>query len=210
MMNYKNDKLNIKIENAEYFEIKELNDSVELYGNNILKFRIYSKSTVRAYDKSTIWAYSSSTIWAYDKSIVQAYNGSTVEAYEFSTVYQKSINTKITTINHFGAIIKQVFKVTKKMLVYKKLRDNKIAILELVRGQIFQSEFYDKCRTDRAKVISIESIDGEEKFDEGRSQHNSDFIYKVGETVSAEYDECISECSYGIHFFLTRKKTERY
>ena len=257
-MNYINDRLNITIENTEYFEIKEFNDYVDLYVNGTEMFRIYASSrvvtndssTVAAYNNSTVWVYGSSrvvtndssrvvtndssTVEAYDSSTVEAYGSSTVEAYdrstvdacdnstveaynrstvrasEFSTIYQKSINTKITTINYFGAIIKQVFKVTKKMLVYKKLEYNKIATLELVRGQIFQSENHDKCRTYQAKVIAIESIDGKEKFTVGRSQHDSGFIYKVGEVVIAEYDENIEACSTGIHFFLTREKAERY
>ena len=201
-MNYINDRLNITIENAEYFEIKEFYAYVDLYVNGTKMFIIYSRSTVRAYGRSIVEAYDSST--------VDAYNSSTVRASEFSTIYQKSINTKITTINYFGAIIKQVFKVTKKMLVYKKLEYNKIATLELVRGQIFQSENHDKCRTYQAKVIAIESIDGKEKFTEGRSKQDNSFIYKVGEVVIAEYNEKIEACSTGIHFFLTREKAERY
>jgi len=282
-MNYRNEKLNISIENSDYFDEVEENDNyVSLIVDGVEKFRIYSNSTVEAYSNSTVRAYSNSTVYAYsnskveayekstveayenstvyaysnskveawnnstvraydnstveawnnstvraydnstveawgnsivrayDESTVEAYDKSTVIAYEFSCVYTKSVNAKISVENHFGAIVKQVFKTTKKIIVYKKLKDNKIAVLELVKDQVFQSENHDKCRTDCAKVLRIESIDGKTQYQNGVSQHDVNFKYIVGETVSSNYDNDIKECSEGIHFFLTREKAERY
>jgi len=96
------------------------------------------------------------------------------------------------------------------MRVYKKLREDKIAILELKAGQVFQSEFQSKCRTNEALVIAIESIDGEEKFNIGYSKLDASFKYEVGQVVSTNYNKKIKECSRGIHFFLTRKAAEHY
>ena len=185
-MNYNNEKLNIKIENAGYFTIKEYIDYVELYSDDIKMFVIYTNSTV------------------------YAHNNSTVRAYDFSCIYRKSIYAKITVDNPFVKVFEQVFKVPKRMLVYKKLANNLIATLQLERGQIFQSQFQDKCRTDKALVVSIESIDGKVKYEKGFSQNNNSFIYEVGKIVSAKYDEDINECSTGIHFFLSRHSAERY
>jgi len=306
IMDYKNDSLNIEIENFKYFEIKEYDDHVELYIDNNLKFKVYRNSTVKTYDKSTIYAYKNSTIMAYDNSIVKAYSNSTVkaygnskiraydnstveaygnstvaafdnstveaygnstvaaydnsivkaynnstagaysnstvkaynnstvkvydestvkaydssiviafenstvEAYDFSTVYKKSTKSIIKKDSVFVKIFEQVFKVPKKILVYKKLVNDRIAVLQLKRGQVFQSEFHKKCRTNKALVVAIESIDGKEKFNIGYSQYDETFVYKVGEVVSANYNENIKECSTGIHFFLNRDAAEIY
>ena len=194
-MNYENKELNIVIQNSDYFdEIKETEFYVQLLSNGVEKYLVFSNSTVVAHDNST----------------VRAYGNSTVEACEFSCVRIKSTNANILTKNHFGAIIKQVFKTSKKTIVYKKLDNNRIAVLELEKGQVFQSENHDKCRTDKAKVLRIESIDGNTQYQDGISQYDDKFKYVVGEIVSSEYDEKIKECSTGIHFFLTREKAERY
>jgi hypothetical protein len=192
------------------------NSSVEAYDNSSVK--AWENSSVKAYNNSSVVAWGNSSVVANDNSSVVAYSNSrvvandnsSVVAKEFSSVYIKSIHTKISTDNHFGAIIKQVFKTTKKTVVYKKLRDEKIAVLELTKGQIFQSENHDKCRTEYAKVLRIESIDGKEQFQEGCPQHDESFKYIVGEVVKSTYDEKIKECSDGIHFFLTREKAERF
>jgi len=141
---------------------------------------------------------------------VKAFENSKVEAYDFSTVYKKSTKSIIKKDTTFVKVFEQIFKVPKKMLVYKKLVNDRIAVLQLKRGQVFQSEFQKKCRTDKALVIAIESMDGKEKYNIGYSQYDETFIYKVGEVVSADYDENIEECSTGIHFFLSRDAAERY
>jgi hypothetical protein len=265
MKTYKNEKLNIEIID-NVLDVKEFYNNVELYDNDVLRFKIYNNSTVGAYDNSTVIAYENSTVIAYENSkviaydnstviayenskvvaydnstvraydnstvevynnskvvayensTVEVYNNSTVEAYgnskveakEFSCVFIKSINAKITKQNHFGAIIGQVFETEKDILVYKKLEKNLIATLQLKKGQVFQSENHDKCRTDKALVVSIETVDKSQSFEVGYSQNDNKFEYKVGQVVSAKYDENIRECSTGIHFFLTREKAEAY
>ncbi len=200
-MKYKNEKLQVTIESAGLFEIVERPNHIELRADGVTKFHVIAKSTVRAYD--------SSTVRAYDSSTVRAYGSSTVRAYNFCCVFVRSGNSKVKPENHFGAIIQQVFKTTKKTIVFKKLQDNLIAELVLSKGQICQSENHGKCRTDRGTVLSITDADGK-KYLEGRSAYDPTFVYTVGAVVSAPYDEKIDECSTGIHFFLTREEAERY
>ena len=70
-----------------------------------------------------------------------------------------------------------------------------------------------KCRCDKAKVISITALSGE---DDGtttiRSDYNSEFIYTVGETVEVKdfNEDRWNECSSGIHFFITRQEAVDY
>jgi hypothetical protein len=168
-------------------------------------------SVVHAYDETVANAYVNSTVFAYDKSTVTAHESSRVEAFHFSVIRKYSIlATIVKHNNHFGSIINQVFQTTAKIIVYKKLRYNLIAVLELEKGQIFQSEKQYKCRTDRAYVVRIESIDGTEQFPDGKSIHDRSFIYEVGKTRYSLYDENIDECSSGIHFFLSRREAVEY
>lgn len=69
-----------------------------------------------------------------------------------------------------------------------------------------------KCRCSKAKVLSITSIDGEIEYDSALSEHDPNFVYKVGETVEAtDFDEDRwNECSTGIHFFVTRGEAVQY
>jgi len=184
------------------------NSSAKLYHNSSAE--LCDNSSAVLYHNSSAKLYDNSSAVLFDNSSAKLYDNSSAELYDFTVVWVKSNNIKIETFNHFGSIIKQVFKVKEKMLVYKKLANKLIATLELEKGQIFQSQYHSKCRTDRAKVIVIENIDKTEKFDIGYSQNDNKFVYKVGETVSADYDEEIKECSSGIHFFLSRKSAEEY
>jgi len=169
----------------------------------------HDSSSVVAYDSSTVVAFGSSSVEAFGSSLVEAFDSSTVVAHGFCCVFVKSGNSKVKPEKHFGAIIQQVFKATKKTIVFKKLQDNLIAELVLSKGQIFQSENHGKCRTDRAEVLSITDVDGK-KYLEGHSTHDHTFVYTVGAVVSAPYDKEVKECSTGIHFFLTREEAERY
>jgi hypothetical protein len=68
-----------------------------------------------------------------------------------------------------------------------------------------------KCRAERAEVLAITDKDGNPTLS-GVSQYDSKFIYRVGETVSVpDFDpDRWSECSTGIHFFITRAEAEAY
>ena len=70
-----------------------------------------------------------------------------------------------------------------------------------------------KCRCSKAKVLGIENLDGTDSgLTEIKSNHNKDFIYRVGEIVEVEdFDEDrFNECSTGIHFFIARELAVAY
>lgn len=69
-----------------------------------------------------------------------------------------------------------------------------------------------KCRANKAKVISITSIDGETSYETAYSYYDNDFIYRVGEYVEVKnFDENrFNECAPGIHFFITCQEAVDY
>ena len=69
-----------------------------------------------------------------------------------------------------------------------------------------------KCRCDKAKVISITSLDGKENFTTAYSYYDRNFQYTVGQTVIVDdFDEDRwNECSTGVHFFITREEAIDY
>ena len=69
-----------------------------------------------------------------------------------------------------------------------------------------------KCRCDKAKVISITSLDGKENFTTAYSCYDRFFQYTVGQTVIVDdFDEYRwNECSTGVHFFITREEAIDY
>ena len=69
---------------------------------------------------------------------------------------------------------------------------------------------FKKCRTNKAKVISING-----KCEKGLkccSSYNYNFIYEVGKTLEVkDFDLMYNvECSSGIHFFWTKEEAEDY
>lgn len=94
---------------------------------------------------------------------------------------------------------------------YKKA-EGKIVELEIQEDSKRSSATTRKCRASKAKVLSITSIDGKKFFDEAVSNYDSSFVYKVGETIEVkDFDENRwSECSTGIHHFITRQEAVLY
>ena len=65
----------------------------------------------------------------------------------------------------------------------------------------------EKCRCSKARVLSIENIDGTHAgVSEVCSDYDENFIYRVGETVTVDDfdDNRFNECAPGIHFFMNR------
>ena len=74
-----------------------------------------------------------------------------------------------------------------------------------------------KCRSDKAKVLRIESIDGKKIYDDAVSIYNQlvddddvwddSCVYKTGEVTYADnFDpDPNNSCSHGIHFFMRRE-----
>ena len=69
-----------------------------------------------------------------------------------------------------------------------------------------------KCRCDKALVLDITSLDGNEHYDEVTNNNYNETIYKVGEFVYPDsFDENRwNECSNGIHFFVNKEDAINY
>ena len=100
--------------------------------------------------------------------------------------------------------------IDKPLRVFKKCIKNNIVELELLKGSIVFSINKKKCRTNRAKVISINGVS--EKGLKCCSAYNNKFIYEVGKTVEVkDFDLMYNvECGSGIHFFWTKEEAEDY
>ena len=96
---------------------------------------------------------------------------------------------------------------------FKKARNNLIVVLEIPEDAKRLSATGRKCRCDKARVLEIQNLDGTKSDKtEAVSQHDKDFIYRVGEIVSVP-DFCEdrwNECSKGIHFFINRQEAVDY
>ena len=91
---------------------------------------------------------------------------------------------------------------------YKKAQ-GLIVELEILSDAKRVSATGRKCRCDKAKVLSIQNIDGTPSVKTSvASDRDSNFIYKVGEIVTVDdFDENRwNECSTGIHFFINRQE----
>ena len=95
---------------------------------------------------------------------------------------------------------------------YKKA-NGYIVELEILSDARRCSATTRKCRCDKAKVLSIQNIDGSvadiQKIESG---YDKNFIYTVGEVVEEpNFDEDRwNECSKGIHFFINRQEAVDY
>ena len=70
-----------------------------------------------------------------------------------------------------------------------------------------------KCRCDKAKVMSITKLSGEETdITEVKADYDSEFVYKLGKYVEVKDfdDNRWNECAPGIHFFITRQEAVEY
>lgn len=130
----------------------------------------------------------------------------------FATIYAYDREPlDITEMNYFGNVHYPVQVVQEEMVVYKKLRDRRIAKLRLDVGQEFQHAQYSKCRTNKAFVLDIYDYVTGEKHEQGLSTHRKTFVYTVNTWVDTDnYDPNIRECSDGIHFFLTEREAMAY
>ena len=100
--------------------------------------------------------------------------------------------------------------IDKPVRVFKKCIKNNIVELELLKGSIVFSINNKKCRTNKAKVISINGVC--EKGLKCCSLCNDKFIYEVDKTVEVkDFDLMYNvECGSGIHFFWTKEEAEDY
>ena len=128
---------------------------------------------------------------------------------DLSNADLSNVNLSNTDLSNAEKIRKGVI-IDKPVRVFKKCIKNTIVELELLKGSIVFSINNKKCRTNKAKVISING-----KCEKGLkccSSYNNKFIYEVGKTVEVkDFDLMYNvECSSGIHFFWTKEEAEDY
>lgn len=94
---------------------------------------------------------------------------------------------------------------------YKKA-SGLIVELEIAEDALRSSATSRKCRASKAKVLSITDVDGNPAGDQVCSDHDKNFVYKVGKIVKVlDFDtNRWNECSTGIHHFITRAEAVKY
>ena len=125
-------------------------------------------------------------------------------------------NANLTDANFYGAknipYIPYSCPDTGSFIGYKKA-DGRIVKLEILYDARRCSATGRKCRCDKAKVLSIQNLDGSEsKIKCVRSTYDPRFVYTVGKIVE-EPEFCEDrwrECAKGIHFFINRQEAVEY
>ena len=95
---------------------------------------------------------------------------------------------------------------------YKKA-NGYIVELEILSDARRCSATTRECRCDKAKVLSIQNIDGSvADMQSIASGYDKNFIYTVGEIVEEPNfnEDRWNECSKGIHFFINRQEAVEY
>ena len=97
-------------------------------------------------------------------------------------------------------------------IAWKKCAVGRLVKLFIYKDSKRSSATTNKCRTDKAKVLSIVNIDTGKVYKEAFSSFDHSFIYRVGEIVSVnDFDENrFNECAPGIHFFVEREAAINY
>ena len=96
------------------------------------------------------------------------------------------------------------------LIGWKKCQGGRLVKLGIPADAKRSNGFGRKCRAEYARVLEI--LHGDTNVDEARSQHDSEFIYRVGETVRPDsFDEDRwNQCAPGIHFYITRAEAEAH
>ena len=121
-------------------------------------------------------------------------------------------NTNKITWNAHTAFYPLQCPETGAFIGYKKAA-GKIVMLEICADAKRSSATSRKCRCSKAKVLGITNLDGSESIlNEIGSDYDKYFIYRVGETVEVPdfNEDRWSECTAGIHFFITREEAVKY
>ena len=95
---------------------------------------------------------------------------------------------------------------------WKKVNNEYLVKLQIPEDARRLSATTRKCRCDKALVLDITSLDGEEHYNEVVNYNYTTTVYKVGEMVYPnsfdDYRWC--ECSTGIHFFVNKDDAINY
>ena len=92
-------------------------------------------------------------------------------------------------------------------VAWKKVEEKYLVKLQIPEDARRSSATTRKCRCDKALVLDITSLDGEEHYDEVTNNNYKETVYKVGEFVYPDsFDENRwNECSNGIHFVVNKE-----
>lgn len=98
----------------------------------------------------------------------------------------------------------------KRCRASKELKEDRIVKLLIMEDSLRTSSNNRRCRASKVKVLSIESLDGEEKFNSAISKRDHELKYIVGEIIEVKNfnKERWSDCAEGIHFYITRYEAE--
>ena len=117
--------------------------------------------------------------------------------------------------NLYGAKGNEVIPIacpdTGSFIGWKRVPGGFIVKLEIPEDAKRSSATTRKCRASKAKVLEIQNQDGSvSSAKEVKSERGG--IYRVGEEILPDKwdDNRWKECSYGIHFFVTRGEAERW
>ena len=92
-----------------------------------------------------------------------------------------------------------------ELIGWKKCRDDVMVKLRIPAEAKRRGLSTGKCRAEYAEVLEVIGAEV------GVSKQEETFLYHVGEIVRPDsFDESLTTCSNGIHFFLTRKQAEEY
>ena len=96
-------------------------------------------------------------------------------------------------------------------VAYKKAH-GLIIELKITADALRSSATSRKCRASKATVISITDAAGNPAGTKVPSDYDSNFVYEIGKTVevSSFNTDRWSECSAGIHHFITRQEAVNY
>ena len=96
-------------------------------------------------------------------------------------------------------------------IAWKKV-NKKLVKLEIPEDARRSSATTSKCRCDKAKVLAITDLNGENPIDEIVNSNYDVLTYKVGQMVYPDsFDENRwRECSHGIHFFVDKQEAIDY
>ena len=97
-------------------------------------------------------------------------------------------------------------------VAWKKVEEKYLVKLQIPEEARRTSATTRKCRCDKALVLDITSLDGNEHYNEVVNYNYTTTVYKVGEMVypNSFDDYRWNACSHGIHFFVNKQDAINY
>lgn len=103
-----------------------------------------------------------------------------------------------------------------EFVAYKKAYDSELGLSCIVKllipaDALRSSATTNKCRCNKAKVLSITSTNGKRTYRKAYSFWDHFFVYEEGKTVKIPNfnKDRWQQCTFGIHFFMDRKDAIR-